>query len=132
MPNSLSIVTTVTSVVDGARTTLNSSNNLNTTSSNFISGTQQMTSSAATNISLGSLTDVLAVTVINDNSVNTASVIQVTGSVGGIGAVLIPGSQAVLPWSGSLGGLSGKVIGGYPPGTATPANGTVQWSAQQS
>ena len=132
MANSLSTQITVTSTVDGVRTVLSSNNNTNTTSSNFIAGTQQVTSSLYTPISLGSLTDVLSITVINDNTVNTASVIQVTGSVAGVGTILVPGAQAVLPWSGSLAGLGAKVIGGWPVGTATPKDGTVQWSAQQS
>ena len=85
MANSLSINQTVASTVDGVRTTLTSATIQYTTSSNFIAGGQDVGSAGWTALSLGSLTNVLGLTVLNDNTgPYTASVITVaTGSGGG-------------------------------------------------
>ena len=133
MANSITTNSTVTSVIDGVRTTLSSNTNATTTSSNFVAGGQDIVSANYTHLSVGSLTDVAIFTVLNDNSVYSASVIQVTGSAGTeIGTILLPGYQATIPWSGSLPGISAKVVGGWPIGTAIPTYGTVQWLVQQS
>ena len=134
MANSVSINQSVTSIVDGVRTTLSSNTNQSTTSSNFIAGGQAVTASVWTAISLGSLTDVIILTVVNDNSDNTASVITfATGAAGQNPlATLSPGNQAIIPWSGSLPSLYAKVVGGYPTGTPKPNDGDVQWLVQQS
>ena len=133
MSNSISINQSVTSVIDGVRTTLSSNTNQLTTSSNFIAGGQDILATGYSPLSIGSLTDVAIITVLNDNSVYSASVIQITGSAGAnIGGILIPGYQLTIPYSGSISGISAKVVGGWPNGTATPAKGTVQWLVQQS
>ena len=134
MANSISLNQSVTSVIDGVRTTLSSNTTQQTTSSNFIAGGQDVVSTGATALSMGSLTDVSILTVLNDNTgLYTASVIQVTGSAAiDCGAILLPGYQATIPWSGSMPAISAKVVSGWPPGTATPAKGTVQWLVQQS
>jgi ammonia channel protein AmtB len=132
MANSININQSINSTVDSARATLGSNQNLQTSSSNFIQGTQTIGSTTWTALSLGSLTDVILYSVVNDNVNYTASVITIaTGSVGGnIQAILTPGAQTVTPWSGSLAGLYAKVTSGY--GVPTPTSGSVQWLAQQS
>jgi hypothetical protein len=134
MANSISINQSVNSTVDNVRTTLASNQNLQTTSSNFIAGTQTIGSVAWTALSLGSLTDIILYSVVNDDTQYSASVITIaTGSTGGnTQAILNPGTQTVTPWSGSLAGLYAKVTGGWPTGVATPTSGSVQWLAQQS
>ena len=133
MANSISTNSTVTSVIDGVRTTLSSNTSATTTSSNFIAGGQNVVSANATPLSVGTLADVAILTVLNDNSVFSASVISITGSAAiDVGTILLPGYQATIPWSGSMPAISAKVVGGWPRGVATPADGTVQWLVQQS
>lgn len=134
MANSISINQSFTSNCDGVRTTLATNITTFTTSSNFIAGGQAVTASGWTAVSLGGLTDIVGLTVYNDNSDYSASVIALaTGSAGqNLLAVLTPGNQSTIPWSGSLAGLYAKVVGTYPPGTPTQPNGEVQWIVQQS
>lgn len=135
MPNSISVNQSVSSVIDGVRTSISSNTNAYTTSSNFSAGSQDVTSSAATVISFSQLSDVFTLTVVNDNTVYSASVIQITGSTTApINAILKPGEQTTIPWSGSMPNISGKVVGSYPPFGAVVQNGkgTIQFLAQQS
>ena len=134
MANTYVASQTVTTTIDGVRSSLSTNNTTYVTSSNFIVGGQAVTASAWTSLSLGSLTDVIGLSIYNDNTLNTASVITVaTGSAGqNVLGILIPGAQSTIAWSGSISGLYAKVTGGYPFGASTPNNGTVQWIAQQS
>lgn len=141
MANSISSNTTITSVVDGVRTSVSNNQSTQTSSSNFLAGSQQVTSSAWTNLSFSQLNDVFMLTVVNDNSQYSQSVVQVysgsNGTGGGILANLPPGGQAVIPWSGSLTTVSVKVIGSYSGGAFSPTvvqsgQGDVQFLAQQS
>jgi hypothetical protein len=144
MSNSISQQLTVTSTVDGVRTVAGSNSNTQTSSSNFLAGGQEVTSSAWTDLSFSTLSDVITVTLTNDNTQYSQSVIQfASGSNGAsILATIAPGFQAVIPWSGSLKTVSAKVVGYYVNSTftitasATPAvqagKGTIQFLAQQS
>lgn len=144
MSNYVSQQITVTSTVDGVRTVMSSNTNTQTSSSNFLAGSQQVTSSAWTNLSLSQLSDVIALTITNDNTQFSQSVVQVASGSNGqsIIATVIPGGQAVIPWSGSLSTVSAKVVASYvnstfsPTASVTPAvqsgNGTIQFLVQQS
>ena len=139
MANSLTLNSTVTSVIDGVRTSVANNQSTQTSSSNFLAGSQNVTSSAWTNISFTQMTDVLAVTVVHDNTQYSQSVIQVASGSNGQTpiAVLTPGVQAVIPWSGSLNTISAKVVGSYAGGQFSTVvvqngNGTIQFLAQQS
>jgi hypothetical protein len=136
MANFLSTQVTVTNTVDNARNVLSTNANTNTSSSNYIAGTLVVGSAAWTQVSLGSLTDVLGLTIVNDNTTYSTSVVQISGSGPGanecIGAKMTPGTQVVITWSGSISTIWAKVVGGYPTGTATPASASIQYSAQQS
>jgi hypothetical protein len=138
--NQLSTNATVTSVVDSVRTTVSANINTQTSSSNFIAGNTVVTGSSWTTIDTGGFPDVIQLTVYNDPTVFSASVIQVTGSSATtpIGAILIPGAIAIIPWSGSIPTIAGKVVGSYPPFVAGSGaanqfgQGNVQFLAQQS
>ena len=131
MANQISTQVSITNVGDNGRNVLSTNSTTNTTSSyGYLVGTTQVASATATAINVSSLTDVLLFTAVNDNSIYTASTIQITGSSGNIGSILIPGAQAVFPWSGSIGSLSAKVVSGWPVGTATPTSGSLNWTAQ--
>lgn len=136
MANSLSINQSVSSVIDGVRTTLSSNTTQNTTSSNFIAGGQDVGSAGWTSLSLGSLTNVLGLTVLNDNTGQyTASVVTIaTGSAGlNIIGYLYPGGQLTTQWSGSLSGLYAMVTSGVNlPPAGVPPSASVQWLVQQS
>jgi hypothetical protein len=133
MASSISVQTSVTNNIDDIRNTISNNFNLTTTSSNVIVQSVVVNSTSYTPLSLGSLADVIMFTATNDDTVYSASTIQITGSTGVfIGSILTPGQQCVIPWSGSLAALSAKVVSGWPVGTATPANGVIQYSAQQS
>ena len=133
MANSISVQATVTNTVDNIRNVISSNAVTNTTSSNVIVESSAVTASAWTQLSLDTLADVIALTIWNDNVVNTASVVAVATGSGGqnLLTVLAPNAQAIIPWSGSLAGLYAKVVGGYQ-GAGGAINGVVQYSAQQS
>jgi hypothetical protein len=87
------------------------------------------------------LGDVIQLAVFNDPTNYSSSVIQISASVPGptnipLGAILIPGAIAVIPWSGSLTSVAARVIGSYPPfasGSFLQAGlGNIQYLAQQS
>src|ERR1035437_1972296 len=136
MANSISTNISVNSTVDGVRTSVPSNVNTTTTSSNFLVGNLGLVATGYTAVSFASLNDVLLLSVVNDSTVYSQSVIQVTGSVGSpINTILIPGAQAVIPWSGSMTSISGKVIGSYPPfslSTVQGGLGNIQFLVQQS
>ena len=134
MSNSISVQLTTTNTIDNIRNVISNNQSLATTSSNVLVASQAVTSSAWTQLSLGSLTDIINVTLWADNTNYTSSTIAIaSGSAGqNVFTILIPDSAATIPWSGSLGGLYAKVVSGYPVGTATPPNGVVQYSVQQS
>ena len=147
MANSINSQVSVTSVVDGVRTTISSNIYTNTSSSNFLAGSQDVTGSAFTAQTFTGLNDVVSLTVVNDNTVYSASIIQISSSAAGntlpLGAILIPGAQAVIPWSGSLTQIATKVVGygfGIPGatnpvqgvGSAQAGKGTIQFLVQQS
>ena len=132
--NSISIQSTVTSQVDGVRTVVSSNQNLNTSSSNFIAGSEGLTNGGWTAIPTSSLADVQVITILNDNSQYSASVISFATDNAGTNVIarILPGGQATIPWSGSLAGLYGKVTSAYPLYVATQTNGTCQFLLQQS
>ena len=140
--NQLSTNATVMSVVDSVRTTVSTNQNTQTSSSNFIAGNAVVTGSVWTAITLGTLDDVIGMTFYNDSSVYSQSVISVALGAAGtpVATTLIPGAQAIIPWSGSMPTVSARVVGSYPPfisgSDAGAANqwgkGNVQFLAQQS
>jgi|ERR1035437_467788 hypothetical protein len=138
--NQLSTNASVNSVVDGVRTTVSTNINTQTSSSNFIAGNAVVTGSVWTTVTLGTLTDCIQAVFYNDNTQFSQSVIQISASSGGnpLGSILIPGSIAILPWSGSLTSVAVRVIGSYPPfvsgsGVANQfGQGNIQFLAQQS
>jgi len=136
MANYIQVSAQSTEIVDGVRTTLpqNSSITFFTTSSNQIASTVAVNSNAYTALSLGSCADVIHLAVYNDNSVWSASIIQLSGSTaqGPIGTMIFPGVEVPLWNSGSITTLSAKVVGGYPYGTSTPVTGSIQYFAVQS
>ena len=134
MANSISLNQSVTTTIDGNRSTLSSNINQDTTSSNFVNAEQDIGSAAWTQLTLGTLSNVLALSIQNDDTVYTASVITIaTGSAGGnIIAILPPGWPQFTSWGGlPLNGLYAKVTSGYG-GVSTPASASVVWSVQQS
>jgi hypothetical protein len=138
--NQLSTNANITSVVDGVRTTVSTNINTQTSSSNFIAGNAVVTGSAWTAVSLGTLTDTIQLAVFNDPTNFSQSVIQISASNGAnpVGAILIPGAIAILPWSGSLTSIAARVVGSYPPFVSGSGasnqfgQGNVQFLAQQS
>jgi hypothetical protein len=139
MANTISANASVTSVVDSVRTTVSTNTSTPTSSSNFIAGNAVVTGSAWTNVTVGTLSDVLLLTVYNDPTVYSASVITLASGSAGIGpiAILTPGAQAIIPWSGSLTTISAKVVGSYANSTFSPTTvqaglGNIQFLAQQS
>ncbi len=128
MASSLNFSTTFNSRVDALTLGGGSSTNLTTTSSNAVGETTTLNPSTYTQLSLGSLTDVCALYLYNDNTVYSASVILVsTGSLGQNHiAKLSPGQSAVIPWSGSLSGLYAKSV------SATDLAAVIQHIAQQA
>jgi hypothetical protein len=125
--NNITINTSMASTVDNITIRGAASVTQTTTSSNAIASSTNVTSSAWTQLSLGSLANVAAIWIQNDNTVYTASVIAVgTGSAGqNTVSILPPGYSSVLSWSGSLGGLYAKVLSG-------DKDGVIQLIAQQS
>ena len=130
--NSISLNQTVTSTIDGVRTVVNSNVVQNTSSSNFIVGGQDVGSAAWVALSVGSLTDVIGITVKNDDSVYSSSIVTVaTGSAGqNVIGYVYPGGQMTTMWSGSVASLYAKVTGGVK--VATPTSASVMWLVQQS
>jgi len=129
MANSISITTAMTSTVDNISVRGNASVNAVTTSSNAVAASVTVNNSTWTALSLGSLANVTAVWLQNDNSVYSSSVVSIgSGSAGQNTLTVMPsGYTSVISWSGSLGSnLYGKIVGG------TDATGVVQIIAQQA
>jgi hypothetical protein len=129
MANSIQVQTSMNSTVDNMTLSIRSSVTSNTTSSNALGQSVNISASGWAQLSTGSLTDIRTMAFYNDNAVNTASVITIaTGSAGQNPlATLQPGDGAIIPWSGSINGLYAKVV------SANPAvNGVIQYQAQQS
>lgn len=136
MANSLSVQISVNSRVDNVTSTLSSTVTNQLTSSNVIIASANVNAAGWTQLSLGTLTDVQNIYVLNDNTVNatgtnntTASYIAVaTASNGGNQlAILPPGTGMNIPWSGSYNSLYGKVV------SAAPfTNGVLQYVVNQS
>jgi hypothetical protein len=76
-------------------------------SSNAIQQTVTVTGSAFSALSTGQLTNVVGISIYNDNSTYSSSVVIIaTGSTGGnIISTIQPGQVAAIPWSASLNGL---------------------------
>ena len=139
MANTLSTNASITSVVDSVRTTVSTNTNLQPSSSNFIAGNAVVTSSAWTNVTLGTLSDCIQLTVLSDSTVYSQSVITIASGSNGasVQGTLTPGSILVMPWSGSLTTISAKVVGNYTNNTGSPTVvqqglGSIQFLAQQS
>jgi hypothetical protein len=116
MANSISIQSTVTSTVDGVRTSVSSNTSTNTSSSNFLAGALDVTGSAWSDVSFSTLGDVISLTVVNDISTYSQSLVQVNSGSAGAGSplgYLKPGEQAIIPWSGSLQGITARVVGSF-------------------
>jgi hypothetical protein len=114
MSYTISWNTNISSVIDAMPFGLSKNVSFQVTSSNAIQQTvSTISGSGWTQLSTGSLNNVAVIALFNDNSVNSASALVVaTGSTGGnILATLQPGQTAVIPWSGSIGGLYTQVIG---------------------
>lgn len=128
MANSISIQTSIQSVVDGFRLSGTANSNGATTSSNAIGETINVYGNAWTAVSLGALTDVTALWAFNDNTTISQSVIQLSGSGGGmpIGTILPLGASTLLSWSGSISGLWAKAVSG------ATTTASLQFIAQQS
>ena len=128
MANSTSLNSSISTTVDNISVTGHASVSQNTTSSNAVAGNTNVTSSAWTSISLGSLSNVLSMWIWNDNTTYTASVITVaTGSAGqNVISILNPGHASLIGWSGSLAGVYAKITSG------TGIDGTLQIVAQQA
>jgi hypothetical protein len=138
MANQISINASVTTTVDGLRTTVSSNTNNNQlSSSNSLAGSQNITGSGWTTISFTGLSDVIALTVLNDATVYSQSVVQVLNGTNVLGT-LTPGTQLVTPWSGSMASISARVTGYYVNSTFASAsyvqqgNGTIQFLVQES
>lgn len=137
MANSISVQVTETSTVDGVRTVVSSNTTTQTSASNFVAGAEGITGSAWTNVSLSSLGDVFALTVVNDATTYSQSVVQLKVDSATV-SYLYPGAQAVIPWSGSITNISAKVIGYYSGGAfvsnsfVQAGNGNILYLAQQS
>ena len=127
MANNINVQVSMQSNVDNFSATVRTQVSQNTTSSNAYGGSTDVTSSAWTALSLGSLDDVRYFTAWNDNTVYSSSIIAVaTGSGGGnLIGILKPGDGLAMPWSGSLVSLYAKVLSG-------DINGVVQYVVQQS
>lgn len=128
---------TFLSNVNGASYTVTSNTTLQTTSSNYLGGSEQITSSVWTNISFGGFSDLIGITLVNDPTTTSASVVAIaSGSAGqGVFATLVPGMSANIGWSGSYNngnGVYAKVVGGWPTGTSTPQIANIKWQVQQS
>jgi len=138
MANTLNSSVSMTSTVDGARVSSNAPSITATpTSSNCIYSTMAVTSSAWTQVSLGSLTDVLQCYLYNDNTVYSQSLIQISGSGAGgsanpVGTILYPGYSTLLSWSGSLSGLWAKVVPNPQGAVYQLGQGSLQYILQQS
>ena len=135
MANSISVQTNITNVGDVGRNSLSSNITTYTTSSAgyFVGSATVGSGYSALGAAITSLPDVLLLTVTNDNTLYSASVVAISGSNANgtpIGATLIPGSQAILPNSQSITSISAKVIGGWPIGTPTPASASLAWTVQ--
>ena len=130
MANTLNYSTNLNAQIDALGFSANKSVSLAITSSNAIQQSVTVNTSSYGAISLGSLSNVRAVWLWNDNSNYSASVISVaTGSTGGNQiAILQPGDVAVFPWSGSYNSLYAEVINGATSGVTT---GVIQYIAVQ-
>ena len=97
-------------------------------SSNGLADSTTVTSSAYTQLTLGSLTDVRGLWVLNDNATYSSSFITIaSGSTGqNVLTVLGSGDAALIPWSGSLNGLYAKITSG------ANTNGVIQYAICQS
>jgi hypothetical protein len=135
MANYIQTSVTVNSVVNAGRNSLSSTQQTNTTSSaGYLAGeTVVGTTYLALNGAITSFPDVLMISILNDPTQYSASVVAISGSSSGgvpIGCTLIPGSQALLPTSQSITSLSAKVVGGWPIGTPTPTSASLAWVVQ--
>lgn len=136
--NSILAQSSVTGVVDGLTVTISSNNYNNAlSSSNSLAGSQTVTGSAWSTVSFAGLADVILLTVLNDSTQFSQSVVQVLNGTNVLGT-LNPGSQLVTPWSGSLASISARVTGYYANSTFESASyvqdgkGLIQFLVQES
>ena len=129
MAYTLNINSIASATIDAGAFSIGKNASIQVSSSNAIQSNVSLQTGSWTAISLGTLSNVAYISLYNDNTVNTASIIQVaTGSTGGnVIATIQPGLPALIAWSGSLNGLYGTVTG------ASQGNvGVLQYYAQQA
>lgn len=128
MASSFNANSSINSTVDSLRLSLSSNVNTTTTSSNALGETLTVYGNTWTSIGLTGLTNVAVLYVLNDNTVNTASIIQISGSTitNPVGTILQPGQGTSLFWSGSIGNVFASVVNG------STLTGSLQYIAQQA
>jgi hypothetical protein len=114
MPYSLNWSVNVGAQIDAQPYGVSKSSNIVISSSNAIQQSSLLTGSGWTPLSLGQCQNVVGISIWNDNTIYSASVVLLaTGSAGGnLISVIQPGQAAAIPWSGSLGGLYASAIAG--------------------
>lgn len=121
MPYTVNWSTNCSAQIDSQPYGVSRNTNYVISSSNAIQQTvTNLTGSVYTQLSTGSLQNVSAIAIFNDNTVVSSSVVLIcTGSSGGnvLSNGIQPGLSAQIPWTGSLNGLYATVVGGA--GTAT-------------
>ena len=126
--NSLTYTTNFSARIDNLSLGGTATTTTNISSSNGLSYSQAVTSSAWTSLTIAGPTDIRAMWLFNDNAVNSSSYVSVaTGSAGqGVFTILKSGDSAIIPWSGSYPGLYAKLVSGG------DINGVVQYAVVQS
>ena len=124
--NSLQFGSNFSARIDNLTLGGSSNSTLQISGSDGIAGSETVNNSTWTQLTLG-LSNVRALWMWNDNTVNSSSVITVASGSAGAGnpfAMLSSGDSALIPWSGStMLGIYAKIVGG------TDTTGVVQYSA---